>query len=259
MKLVTLSIVIPVYNGERYIASLLDKILANPFKDFEILIGDDQSTDLTLEIISKFSVHEKVLIFKPENKLFAGGMRNFLIAKAKGNYIAIQDADDDFNELRFLKQVDFLNKNKNIDVIGTWCLLKDPTSLNIWGTIKTKPSPTTLDWFLQRSMVHASIMFRSHCKEKAEYHTKLVTGEDYYFITKLFWKNFKFANIPEPLYVYHIKESDLKTRTRRLYFKIIKSLPSISALFPFGTRSFFILLNIAKINIGAAKGLFLKN
>lgn len=257
MKPITLSIIIPVFNGEKYIAPLLDKILNNPFKNFEILIGDDQSTDHTFEIISKYKILENVHVLRPEKKLFAGGMRNFLINKANGDYIAIQDADDDFDNLRFLKQVEFLNKNKKTGVVGSWCRLKDPIDLSIWGAIKPQAKPTRLDWFLQKSMVHASIMFRKNCKELSHYHPSLVTGEDYYFITSLFWKNVKFANIEEPLYFYHIKKNDLKTRNKRLYLDLIKSLPIIGTSFPMGTRTLFISLNIIKVTIGALRGLLL--
>lgn len=250
-----ISIIIPVHNGEGYIGPLIEKILKNPYQNIEILIGDDASTDQTLNVISKYKESPKVKIIESSINIGAGAMRNKLIEAAQGFYIAIQDADDDFSENRFTTQAAFLDKHPHIDVVGSGCTLRDPNSFKDWGFLKLKKTPGKLDWYLQRSVVHASVMIKKDIIKSARYHSKIVTGEDYYFLTTLYWAGARFENLSEPLYIYHIKSNDLKTRTRRRFIDIMKSLPSLSKLFPLGTRLFFIVLNFLKVTFGIVRGI----
>lgn len=252
-----ISIIIPVHNGENYISTLIKKLLQNPYPNLELVIGNDASSDNTLSLIKKFEGNPKVRIMHSPINIGAGALRNKLLKAASGDYIAIQDADDDFLPERFARQAEFLDMNESVSVVGSGCLLKDPDTQEEWGSLRMKLSPPHLDWFLQRSMVHASLMMRKSVLTKSHYHENLLTGEDYFFLSGLYWAEVKFANLPELLYIYHIKKSDLKNRTKRRYFHIIRSLFPISALFPLGTRTIFVLLNVLKITFGAIKSLLI--
>ncbi|MFD0991434.1 glycosyltransferase family 2 protein [Mariniflexile jejuense] len=87
-----LSIVIPLYNKETFIANTIKSVLQQTFQDFEIIVVDDGSTDNSYQIVSSLD-NEKITLIKQENQGVSVA-RNFGIQKAKANYIALIDADD---------------------------------------------------------------------------------------------------------------------------------------------------------------------
>lgn len=249
-----ISIIIPVRNGEVYIVQLIERILNNPYKNVEILIGDDASSDRTQLLLNQYVHNPRVqLLFSQEN-IGPGALRNKLLKMAKGDYLALQDADDSFHQDRFLKQAKFLQENPNIGAIGTGALLLSKKDGVKWGEISRKENPTILDWLTQSSVVHASLMFRRGLVSLATYREDLEVGEDYYFLTELFCKGVKFKNLREPLYSYHIEEIDLRTRAHRKFFKILKSIFSTSTLFPLQLKVIFLSINLTKLSIGYLKG-----
>ena len=93
------SIIVPVYNVEKYLEKCLESILNQTFKDFEAIIVNDGSTDNSQEIIDKYVNKDQKIFksFKKEN----GGLsdaRNFGIERAKGEYIVFLDSDDYIDE-----------------------------------------------------------------------------------------------------------------------------------------------------------------
>ena len=93
--MISISIVIPVYNTEKYICQCVDSILKQSFQDFEIIIIDDASTDASYEIVKqKYSNLEKVKILRNADNLRQGLTRNIGIKAAKGKYLYFMDSDD---------------------------------------------------------------------------------------------------------------------------------------------------------------------
>ncbi|MGE3918047.1 MAG: glycosyltransferase family 2 protein [Hyphomicrobiaceae bacterium] len=88
------SVVIPLYNTERYIAATLDSVIAQTFGDFEIIVVNDASTDAGPEIVRRYMQHDRrIRMLTQENRGLAGA-RNTGIRHARGRYIALLDADD---------------------------------------------------------------------------------------------------------------------------------------------------------------------
>lgn len=89
------SVIIPVFNKERFVANTLKSVLAQTFQDYEILIVDDGSTDKSAEIIRRFD-DKRIQLFSEHNRGVSGA-RNFGISQASGKFIAFLDADDIWN------------------------------------------------------------------------------------------------------------------------------------------------------------------
>lgn len=90
----TISVVISVYNGEKYLSEAIESVLNQTYKDFEFIIINDGSTDNSLEIIKKYqNQDERIVLISRENKGLVSSL-NEGIEKAKGKYIARMDADD---------------------------------------------------------------------------------------------------------------------------------------------------------------------
>ncbi|PKM79101.1 MAG: glycosyltransferase family 2 protein, partial [Firmicutes bacterium HGW-Firmicutes-13] len=113
------TVLMSVYNGEKYLNKAIESILDQTFADYEFLIIDDGSTDNSLEIINLHHDPRIRLIINPENYGLTKTL-NIGICLAQGYLIARADADDFFEPTRLEKQIDFLQKHQDVDVVGTW-------------------------------------------------------------------------------------------------------------------------------------------
>ena len=113
-----ISIILPVYNGEGFLEESLNSILNQTFKEFELIIVNDYSTDKSLKIIKSYKDNRIRLI---ENKKNKGSIFSFNegIKNAKTKYIAICTQDDIFHPRRFEIQFNYLENNPYIFLIGT--------------------------------------------------------------------------------------------------------------------------------------------
>lgn len=104
------SIIIPLYNKEKYIEETIENIKRQTYTNWELIIVDDGATDKSYEIAKKYQ-SEKILLIKSEKNEGAAIARNKGIEIAKGRYICFQDADDLWNEKKLEKQIDFMKEN----------------------------------------------------------------------------------------------------------------------------------------------------
>ena len=112
-----LTVLMPVYNAEKFLAESIDSILNQTYVDFEMLILDDASTDNSLKIIKAYAKEDKrikILVNKTNQR--QAKCRNSLLKKTKTEFIAWMDADDISSSHWLLTQMDFLKKNPKIDV-----------------------------------------------------------------------------------------------------------------------------------------------
>lgn len=103
------SVIMPAYNSEKFIASAIDSVLAQTFRDFELIIIDDGSTDATKSIIESFVETERRIVFL-QNKKNSGVSftRNFGISQARGEWIAFLDSDDMWRNDKLEKQINLI-------------------------------------------------------------------------------------------------------------------------------------------------------
>jgi len=116
---VKVSIVMSVYNAQKYLDEAIESILNQTYSNFEFIIINDGSTDKSLEIIENYAKKDsRIIVINRENKGLIYSL-NEGIRKANGKYIARMDADDISLPQRLEKQVEFMEKNKNIGICGT--------------------------------------------------------------------------------------------------------------------------------------------
>ena len=111
------SVIIPVYNGERFIEKAINSALQQP-EVLEVIVVNDGSTDKTLNIVEQLQVkNSKILIYHHKNKENKGrsASRNLGIKRTSGNYIAFLDADDFYLKNRFKNDKDIFKGNNNVD------------------------------------------------------------------------------------------------------------------------------------------------
>nr|WP_272886343.1 glycosyltransferase [Stutzerimonas stutzeri] len=195
-----------VYNGEKYLAEAIKSILSQSLIEFEFIIINDGSTDNSLEIIQSFmSLDKRIVLISRENKGLVASL-NEGISVAKGKYIARMDADDVAKDIRFERQVSFLDKNPDVGVCGSWVrIFGENIKPAIW---RMPASDKALRPRLLFSVpvAHPSVMFRRDIVVNASlrYDEEYKNAEDYKFWVELS-RYTKFANIQKVLldYRYH--------------------------------------------------------
>lgn len=196
------TVLMPVYNGEKYLREAIDSILNQTFTDFEFLIIDDGSTDSSIKIISSYP-DSRIKLIKNDNNQGLVYSLNKGLYLAQGEYIARMDCDDISLPKRLEKQLQFLNTNSNVGTIGTWVQVinaqKEPQ------TIWQYPSEDfAIKWSLcfNSPFAHPSVMFKKNLILSINgYDQNMTNAEDY----DLWWRLSKitsFANLPEILLLY---------------------------------------------------------
>ena len=114
----TISVVMPVYNAQRYVAEAIESILGQTFRDFEFLIIDDGSTDGSLAILERYAAQDsRIRLWSGPNEGYVPRL-NEMLHQARGDLIGRMDADDVSFPDRFARQVEFLRSHPEVDVVG---------------------------------------------------------------------------------------------------------------------------------------------
>ncbi len=195
-----ISVVMPVYNGEKYLQEAIDSILNQTFTDFEFIILNDGSTDKTEEIIVSYD-DPRIVYVKNEINLQIVETLNKGIELAKGKYIARMDADDISLSERFEKQITFLQKNSNIDILGTW--FETFGKKEYIQKLPTEHEQIKSDLLLYTPLAHPSIFMKREIFKQYQYSVNYPKAEDYALWIQLISK-FNFSNIPEVLLLYRL-------------------------------------------------------
>ena len=227
-----ISVMMPVFNGERFIAEAIDSILEQTYRDFELLIVDDGSTDGTPAIIHDYAKGDaRIRIIQlPENGgLFAA--RNIGVAEARGELITGMDSDDVCSPQRFEKQVAFLEAHPEVGAVGVSHHVCDE-NLNpkLSQTLPARHHAILLHSLLYtRSTMKRATMLtrREYLDMRPLYDTTMVACGDVELFLRLVWaKNIRLANLSEQLYWYRrhartlgrlhrAKEKDMIIQARR--------------------------------------------
>lgn len=110
------SVVIPTYNSAQYIPEAVDSILSQTFKDFEIIVVDDGSTDNTEEVVTRIK-SDKVRYFKQPNSGGPSKPRNVGVELARGNFISLCDSDDVIFPNKLAEAVDFFLQHPHLGFV----------------------------------------------------------------------------------------------------------------------------------------------
>lgn len=195
------SVLMPVYNAEKYLAASIGSILAQTYGDFELLICDDASTDGSLEIVRSFDDTRMTLLTNREN-LGNAATRNRLIEHASGEYVAVLDADDTAEPDRLARQVDFLERNPEIGLCGSWVNVIGHDGERR-GRLKnlTNPKELRINLLFSVPFIHSSVMARADLMKSNPYDPEFRQSQDYELWCRLADLTL-LANIPEYLVDY---------------------------------------------------------
>jgi len=198
------SVILSVYNGESYISESMESILNQTFRDFELIVINDGSTDRTSEIIKSYS-DPRIINLENEKNIGIARSSNKGLRIARGRYIAIMDADDISLPERFQKQFKFLENNPDIGVCGTWIKVIDKNGTwmkNICYPTSSEVISCSLLFY--DCFANPTTMFRKKIiEELGEYDPGFIAAMDYDLWTRTIGY-YKFSNIPEFLLKYRM-------------------------------------------------------
>ncbi len=210
------SIVMPVFNSEKFVGEAVESLLSQTFKDFELIIVDDGSTDKSAEIISTFQDSRIRILSNLKNRGIVFS-RNRGLKDIRGKFYAPFDSDDVARPDKFEKQIDFLNKNPEFAMIGSWANLIDEHGEKLpkkWK-LKAKPEHIPPIMLFRNYFVHSSILVRKEFIENIVYEDGFDVVEDYKFCADLAFGS-RVVNYPDYLlkYRFHSKSAMRKDRQR---------------------------------------------
>ncbi|MFA5210876.1 MAG: glycosyltransferase [Patescibacteria group bacterium] len=205
------SVIMSVYNGEKYLSEAIESILVQTFKDFEFIIIDDASIDNSFKIIEKYKNKDnRIILLKNQENLGLTKSLNKAIKIAKGDYIARMDADDVSVEDRLEKQINFLENNKNIDLIGTDVEFIDNNKLK--HTLIFDKEKIKKVFFHHNPMIHPTWMFKKEILKKINYDEKYLYAQDYKFLADLLKNDFIFTNLDDKLLKFRLAQESISQK-----------------------------------------------
>ncbi len=204
------SVIIPAYNSETYIAETLGSVLAQTYKNYEVIVVDDGSSDGTLRIAKSFEPRIKALTKQNGGPASA---RNLAVSNSQGDYIAFLDSDDLWVEDKLEQQTAFLDENRDAGLVygEAFMFTENDGEKKVGGRIGYTTDPSLRLLLFGDFIPNSTVMIRRACVEKVGLLNEsrgLIGVEDYEYWMRIA-KHFPMAGIPRPLAYYRIREGNL--------------------------------------------------
>jgi glycosyltransferase involved in cell wall biosynthesis len=198
------TICLPIYNAERFLAEAISSLRAQTFGDFEVIAILDGCTDHSEEILLD-SKDERFAVVKFEQNRGVVAASNLAIERARGVYGGRMDADDISEPTRLEKQVAFLNEHPDVDVVGTWFDYIGERGKRIRPAFSFPATHEELveSFRIRNSIGGCAVMFRNErIRALGGYPEGLPQTEDLALWLRCLASGYRLANIPEVLVHY---------------------------------------------------------
>lgn len=208
------SVVMPTFNGSNFIKRALDSIVNQTYKNIEIIVVDDLSTDNTYEYVKSLK-YTNLKLYKSDKKVTASYARNIGISKAKGKYIAFMDDDEEWNNLKVYRQVEFLRNNPSYKAVLTNHFYKAGESIK---AVNSYSSDYTKDILLMNVQVSAGsniLAYKSVVDKIGRFDENFVGHQDLEFAIRLD-QECKIGHIDGYLFTVHGRSQRNASNTEKL-------------------------------------------
>lgn len=193
------SVILPVYNGEKYLAEAIESILSQTYANIELIVIDDGSKDASSSMLDHYLLfnEKRMKIIRQENTGLIGALNRGL-QECTGVFVARMDQDDISYPERIQTQVDFLLNNPDIDLCGSWIRVFNEEGMSRLHKYPQSDLTIKAKMLFENPIAHPSVMFRKGFLDKYSPYKDI---EDY--ATWLFLApNSHYANLPIPLLHY---------------------------------------------------------
>lgn len=218
-----ISIVMPVYNAEQYLADAIESILAQTYRDFEFLILEDGSTDRTIEIINSFEDPRIKVICNDVNRGIVHNL-NYGLEISVGKYVARMDADDIAHSERLALQFEYMEANPAVAVCGTWFEIMEE---NVVVELPTDHEQIKIELMDYCAIGHPTALLRADFfkTNNLKYSSSMQNAEDYDLWVRVAQIG-KLANLPRVLLSYRKHEqqvSKVESSSQQIITNIIRT------------------------------------
>jgi glycosyltransferase involved in cell wall biosynthesis len=231
------SIIMPAYNAEKYIAEAIESVLNQTYINWELLITDDGSTDGTSQICSRYLlVDKRIKYIKTLNKGVSAARNNGL-ERADGEYITFLDADDTIPNYSIKERVEYLEEHNAIDAVHGEISIRDEFLKIEFKVFKPFYYKNLFKKVLRldsRLAFNPGYLIKRDKLGKTKFKEGMTHAEDILFLITLCSKNTSFAFIPKTMYYYRTTQTSAMSNMicwRKGYLDLlhnIKDIPSIS-------------------------------
>lgn len=234
------SVIIPAYNAEKYIKKCLDSIINQVYKNLEIIIIDDASTDSTKEIISMYAKNDnRIIPFYQSTNKGVSAARNVGLKAATGEYIVFVDSDDYLTKEAIRRMVD-LSLKYNSDFIDNYHLLrytnkkgkvlkftekKVPKNVLVMGNIKDNPKIITMATYVTGKLIKKSLFDGLEFDENLKCYEDMVLEHQ----IKPRIKNYVFMN--RVVYIYEQRPTSLVNSLGKAHFDYIEAAKKVKNIY----------------------------
>ncbi len=215
------SVVMPVYNGEKYLAEAIESILSQTLSGLELIVVDDCSTDGSAAIVRDYANRdERIRLLQHDHNQGSASARNSGIAASRGELIAAMDCDDISLPRRLEKQANFLQSHPNIGLVGTYLQTANADMTGCQNhEYPLQHAFILLEWILGGGTTFAGAAFmarRDILMSVGGYEESRKIVDDYELFSRLYLKT-RFANLPDALYLYrqHDQQSSASAMRRQ--------------------------------------------
>jgi glycosyltransferase involved in cell wall biosynthesis len=204
-----ITVLLPVYNAERYLTKAIESVQWQTYDDFELLLIDDGSSDKSFEIAQRMAARDSRIVLTGGQHQGISACLNAGLELAQGEFIARMDSDDISGVDRFEQQVRFLDAHVECCAVGTQAVRIDPdgSPINVW---RVPPDHEEIDsqqiQGRRGRIIHPSVMMRRSAVERVGgYRPEFDLAEDYDLFLRLAEVG-RLANLGEPLLQYRVHE-----------------------------------------------------
>lgn len=213
------SVIVPVYNMQQYLAETLDSILASTYPDFEVVVVDDGSKDASYQVAQSYEAKDKRVraLTKPNGGVSTA--RNLGISEAKGEFILPVDADNTIEPNFIEKAVEAIKSDPEVRVVA-------PTS-DYFGekTGLMKLPSFTLSYLARENSIDNCALYRKTDWERVGgYNPEITTREDWAFWISILKDGGKVVRLPEVLHHYRARANSKRIAQRCNKYKVIDKL-----------------------------------
>lgn len=215
------TVLMTVFNGEKYLKEAVESILDQTFKNFELLVVNDGSTDQTASILQNLqSKDPRIRVLEQENRgiVFSA---NRGIQEAKGKYIARMDSDDWSFSDRLRSQVDFLDRHPDIVMVaGAFEVMDSNGEVRFRKRVLLDPVDLEGALWVRNPIGHGSVMYRTEAVRSIHGYRGEGQAEDYEIYSRLVAIG-KIAGLPQLVYKYRIHSGSVTSLDRDKQMKML--------------------------------------
>lgn len=220
------SVVMPNYNNAQYVKEAIESIINQSYKNWELIIIDDCSTDNSMYILQQYIKEPKIKVFQNRINVKIARTRNNGLREVdiKSKYIAVMDSDDISECNRLLNQVQFLEDNPEYGAVGGHTtIINEDSEIVSFRKYETNPEKIHKNLIKKSQLAHPATLIRKSALEKVGFYNETLNLCEDYDLWFRIAENYKIGNLNQSVLMYRISKTQTKhTKLKETLYYTLK-------------------------------------